>query len=800
MRRPLPIYAVIPELKDAVRSTGLAVLEAPPGAGKTTRVPPALLDMVPGKILMLEPRRLAARAAAERIAEEGGWDLGSTVGYRVRGDAKVSSATRIEVLTEGILTRMIQSDPGLDGIGAVIFDEFHERSLQADLGLALALELRDALRPDLMVIVMSATLDGAAVAYLMGGAPVIRSEGRAFPVETRWRDTPIPPRTRIEDLVTPAIHTALTETEGGILVFLPGEGEIRRVAGALGDVPGAEVLPLFGAMKLADQRRAVRPLTGARKIVLATSIAETSLTIEDIRVVIDAGLARRARYDLGSGMARLVTETVTKAEADQRRGRAGRVAEGICYRLWTKGQDGAMAPFPPAEIEAADLAPFALEIAQWGTSEADLRLLTPPPEGTLAEARSVLTGLGALQDGQITDHGRALAALPVHPRLAHMLDRAGAGAAPLAALLSDRDPLRGEVDLSRRLKAIAGDGPDTRLPAFGRIRAEAKRLAKGLSRGDLGPAQAAALAYPDRVGLRRPGDDPRWLLSGGKGVKMDPGDPMAGARLIVVTDTDGHPRDATIRQAIEISEAELRDIYGAQIRWTETCRWSKRRGRVEATREERFGAVALARQTWTDAPEDAVALAMLDGVRGLGLRPEPAAARFRARVELARGAGADLPDISDGALLNGLEGWLLPHLSGVKSASDWAGFKLLGPFQAMLTWDQVQTLDRTVPAKFTTPLGRAVPIDYSGGQPEIAVKLQELFGLSAHPLVAGQPLRLSLLSPAGRPVQVTTDLPGFWATSYADVRKDMRGRYPKHPWPEDPASAAPTTRAKRKGQ
>ncbi len=800
MRRPLPIDAVLPEVLAAIRSAGLAVLEAPPGAGKTTRVPPALLDLVEGRILMLEPRRLAARAAAERIAEEGAWSLGREVGFRVRGEAKTSAETRIEVVTEGILTRMIQSDPELKGISAVIFDEFHERSLQADLGLALALEVRDTLRPDLAIIVMSATLDGAAVAALLGDAPVIRAEGRAFPVDTRWLEKPLAPKARLEDTVSPLIRRALSETDGGVLVFLPGEGEIRRVVGALGQILGAEILPLYGAMKLTDQRRAVRPLDGARKIVLATSIAETSLTIEDIRVVIDAGLARRARYDPGSGMARLVTEKVTRAEADQRRGRAGRVAEGVCYRLWTKGQEGALAAFPPAEIEAADLAPFALELAQWGTPEGDLRLLTPPPEATLAEAREVLSGLGALHGRAITDHGRRLATMPVHPRLAHMLDRAGAGAAPLAALLSDRDPLRGSVDLARRLRALSGEGPDARLPAFGRIRAEAKRLAKGLDPGDLSPAEAAALAYPDRIGLRRPGDDPRWLLSGGKGAAMAQDDPMAGARLIVVTDTDGHPREAKIRQAIEITEAQLRAVLGDQIGWVEICRWSKRDGRVEAVQEERFGAIALNRQVWRDAPPDAVAEAMLDGVRALGLRPSAAAERFRARVALARSGGADLPDLGDTALMDRHEHWLLPHLGATRTGEDWAGFDLLPAFRAMLDWGQTQVLDQMAPAKFTTPLGRSVPIDYGGGQPEIQVKLQELFGVSTHPMVAGQPLRIALLSPAGRPVQVTTDLPRFWATSYADVRKDMRGRYPKHPWPEDPASAVPTTRAKPKRQ
>ncbi len=519
----LPVTHVLPALRDALRARGMAVLQAPPGAGKTTLVPLDLLAarLFPGRIVMLEPRRLAARAAAERMAETLGEAVGQRVGYRIRGEAKVSSTTRIEVVTEGILTRMIQSDAELPGVSCVIFDEFHERSLQADLGLALALEVRGAIRPDLALLVMSATLDAAPVAALMGDAPMITAEGRAFPVETRWLPRPVDASLRFEAAMAGLIRQAVEEVpEGGVLAFLPGEGEIRRAEGLLKGLKGCEIRPLFGAMEFAAQRAALAPATpGVRKIVLATSIAETSLTIPDIRVVVDGGRARRARFDPGSGMSRLVTERVTRAEAEQRRGRAGRVAAGVCYRLWTKGEEGALAAFPPPEMAAADLAPLALELAQWGSDA--LLFLTPPPAGPLAEARALLQGLGALEGSRITDHGRALAALPLHPRIAHMLAVAGPGAATLAALLEERDPLRGAgPDLLLRLKAVERPPAEAHRPTIERIRTEAKRLARAAPKGSqagLSPAQMAALAYPDRVGLRRKGDAPRYLLSGGKG-------------------------------------------------------------------------------------------------------------------------------------------------------------------------------------------------------------------------------------------------------------------------------------------
>ncbi|MFN4156390.1 MAG: ATP-dependent helicase HrpB [Paracoccaceae bacterium] len=799
---PLPIDEVIPALQAAMAARGMAVLQAPPGAGKTTRVPIALLAQVTGRILMLEPRRLATRAAAARMAETLGEPLGQTVGYRIRGESKTSATTRIEVVTEGILTRMIQSDAELPGVGLIIFDEFHERSLQADLGLALTLEIRGALRPDLQLLVMSATLDAAPVAALMGAAPLITSAGSAFQVETRWLPRPPDASLRYEAVVAGLIRQALEEVpQGDVLAFLPGEGEIRRVEAQLQGMPGLAIRPLFGAMEFAAQQAALAPAPG-RKLVLATSIAETSLTIPGVRVVVDGGRARRGRFDPPSGMSRLVTERVTKAEAEQRRGRAGRVAPGVCYRLWTRGEEGGMAAFPPAEIEAADLTPLALELALWGA--ADLPFLTPPHPGVLAEAQGLLQGLGALDaKGGITAHGRALAALPLHPRLAHMLVVAGPKAARLAALLAERDPLRGAgADLLARLKAIDRPPPEAHRATLERIRAEARRLARMVPTSqmpDLSPAQMAALAYPDRIGLRRAGDAPRWVLSGGKGAAMAAGQPLSAAQLIVATDLDGDPREAQLRQAVAITEAELRALYADQIVWCDVCEWSRRDGKVLARKQERFGALVLAERTWPDAPPRALARAALDGLRQIGLPWTAAARRLRARLALAR--GGDWPELDDESLLASAEDWLLPHLSGKHSEAELRALDLTEPLKALIGWDRMAQTDAQVPGSYETPLGRKVPIDYDGDHPSIELRLQELFGVTRHPTVGGArlPLRITLLSPGQRPVQVTLDLPGFWANSYADVRKDMRGQYPRHPWPEDPTLAAPTLRAKPRG-
>ena len=805
----LPIHAALDDLIQALRSRGRAVLQAPPGAGKTTVVPLAMMQagLTDGRILMLEPRRLAARAAAERMAETLGEPVGQIVGYRVRGESKLSKSTRIEVVTEGILTRRIQQDPELAGVGAVIFDEFHERSLNADLGLALCLEVAGALRDDLMLVAMSATLDAGPVAALMD-APMITSEGRSYPVETRWLDRPLGPKSRIPEATADLVVQAVKETEGGVLVFLPGEGEIRRVEGLLnGRLPdGCVMRPLFGVMDFAAQRAAIQPATSGRKIVLATSIAETSLTIQDIRVVVDAGRARRSRFDPASGMSRLVTERVTKAEATQRAGRAGRVAEGTCYRLWTRGEEGGLQPFPPAEIESADLSGLVLELAQWGADPADLPLLTQPNAGSYAEATALLKMLGALDgNGRITEHGQKITRLPLHPRLAHMLTVAGRDAAPLAALLADRDPLRGApVDLSLRVEAIR----DTRRfmeernyqphrATLERIKQEAKRLSKDApeARG-LSLPEMAALAYPDRIGARRKGTAPRYLMSGGNGAVLDEADPSANAPFLVITDVDGDRREARIRQAIEIRQSDLRALFEDRIAWQDICEWSPREGRVIARKQERLGAIALDDRIWQDPDPDLVARAMLDGVRQLPLPWTDAARRFAARVELARPQDPSLPSMKDADLLADAEEWLLPYLTGVKTSAAWKNFDMLPALRARLDYAQMQALDQKTPAHFTTPLGRQIPIDYSGEHPEIELRLQEMFGQTTHPTVAGQPLRVTLLSPARRPVQTTMDIPGFWDSSYEDVRKDMRGRYPKHPWPDDPRQADPTLRVK----
>jgi ATP-dependent helicase HrpB len=821
----LPIEPVLPELAAALRAQGRAVLQAPPGAGKTTRVPLYLLeqDLCPGRILMLEPRRVAARAAAERLASEIGERPGGRVGYRIRGESV--PGTRIEVVTEGILTRMIQSAPDLPGIGCVIFDEFHERALQADLGLALAIEARGALRPDLNLLVMSATLDAAPVAELMGGAPVITAEGRAFPVETLWLDRPwgrtADGPAAFAAAVADLTLRALAETGGGVLVFLPGAPEIGRVERLLAPRLGSEVAlqPLHGGLPFARQRAALEPLADRRKLVLATAIAETSLTIPDVRVVVDAGRSRRARFDPGSGMTRLVTERVTRAEAEQRRGRAGRVAPGRCYRLWTRGEEGALAAFPPPEIASADLAGLALELALWGAADASgMAFLTPPPEAALAEARALLADLGALDArGRITDHGRALARLPVHPRLGHMLAEgarqgAGALAADLAALVEARDPLRGQggrppADLTLRLAALRDPGRAPDRGAVEAIRTEAarlRRLVPGRSGPGLSPGALLSLAYPDRIGQRRPGDRPRYLLSGGKGAHLPDDDPLAAVPMLVAADLDGDPREALIRLALPVAESEIRDLHADRIRRVQSCEWSRRDRAVRARDRLMLGALALEDRPWRDAPADAVAAALIEGIRDLGpdVLPWTRPARlFAARVEWLRAQGEDLPDCSEAGLMATLGDWLAPHLAGMTRAEDLARLDLLAALRARLDWPALQRLDRLAPEAITAPTGTRLPVDYSGAQPSVAVRLQEMFGLTEHPAIgpARVPLLLELLSPAQRPVQTTADLPGFWASSYADVRRDLRGRYPRHPWPEDPAAAEPTRRTKPRG-
>lgn len=804
----LPIDAVLPDMIDALRRKGRVVLQAPPGAGKTTRVPLAMLDanLTTGKILMLEPRRLAARAAAERMAETLGEAVGGTVGYRIRGISKVSKATRIEVVTEGILTRMLQDQPDLPNIGAVIFDEFHERSLNADLGLALCLEVAGALRDDLLLVTMSATLDAGPIAEVMD-APIVTSEGRSFEVTPHWLDKPLSKTIRFEQAVADTTLSALNENTGSVLVFLPGEGEIRRVHSLLEHQVASDVAlaPLFGAMDFAAQREAIAPAKQGRKIVLATSIAETSLTIPDIKVVVDGGKSRRARFDPASGMSRLMTERVTRAEATQRAGRAGRVQSGDCYKVWTRGEDGALAAYPPAEIDAGDLTGFALELAVWGSGPEALQFVTPPHAGRLAEAQAVLRMLGGLDaKGRITSHGRALSRYPLHPRLAHMIETAGSNAAEVAALLAERDPLRGvSVDLNLRIQALRDPkrfGDAVNRGALERIKVETKRLAKRAptSKRSFSLAEHAALAYPDRIGLRRTGDAPRFVLSGGKGAIMPPEDALGGHRLIVATDLDGDPREARIRQAVPLAESELRNLFNDQIEWQNICLWSRREGRVLTRTQERFGSLVLDDRSWSDAPDEDIAVAMLEGIRQLGLKLSKSARRFIARSKLM--SDVSFPSVDENHLLETLEDWLLPHINGVRSTADWKAFDVIQALRARLNWDQTQTLDRAAPGKFETPLGRSIPIDYSGAQPQIALRIQEVFGVTRHPMIGREPLQITLLSPAQKPVQITTDLPRFWATSYADVRKDMRGSFPRHPWPEDPTQEDPTLRAKRRKQ
>ncbi|SDD82748.1 ATP-dependent helicase HrpB [Paracoccus isoporae] len=796
----LPIDDALPALCRAMADHGRAVLVAPPGAGKTTRVPLALMDRIGGRIVMLEPRRLAARAAAERLAEGLGQRPGEDVGFRIRGEAV--PGRRIEVVTEGILTRMLQSDPSLEGVGCVIFDEFHERSLNADLGLALVWESRGALRDDLALLVMSATLDAGPVAALLDDAPVIESLGRAFPVETRYLPRPLPAQARFDLEAARLIAEAEAETRddpgGTILAFLPGEGEIRRVAARLADLP-VEIVPLYGAMDFKAQRAALSPPGAVRRIVLATAIAETSLTIPGVRVVVDGGRARRARFDPGTGMSRLVTERVSRAEAEQRRGRAGRVAPGISYRMWARAEEGALPEFAPPEIAVADLSGLALELANWGSDGSDLAFLTPPPDAAMGEARALLRDLGALDaQDRITAHGRALAALPVHPRLAHMLAVAGRQAAELAALIGDRDPLRDAgADLALRLRALRDPARhDKARGALERVRQEAGRLRRMVrDRPEMSPGAMAAHAYPDRIGLRRAGEQPRYLLSGGRGAVLAEGDTLAAERLIVVTDLDGAGRESRIRLALPVSEAELRALFADRIETVEAVEWDARQGRILARLRERLGALTLSERNLDAPDEGAIAQAAWDGVRAEGLFWTAKAARLRARIALLQ----DGPDVSDAALLADGD-WLMPFLGRVRHRGDLRGLDLTQPLLNLLGWEGQQALNLLAPAHFTTPLGRQVPIDYDAETPSISLRLQELFGVTTHPVVGGQALRITLLSPGQKPIAVTTDLPGFWAGSYAEVRKEMRGRYPKHPWPEDPTEADPTLRAKPRGR
>jgi ATP-dependent helicase HrpB len=810
----LPIHEVLPALKASLNAATSAVLVAPPGAGKTTVVPLALLGEPwtgGGKLIVLEPRRLAARAAAARMADTLGEPVGETVGFRVRLQSKVSARTRIEVVTEGVFTRMILDDPALEGVAGVLFDEFHERSLDADLGLALARDAQGLLREDLRILVMSATLDGARVARLLGEAPVVESQGRQYPVETRYlgRD----PALRIEDQVARAILTALAETTGSLLVFLPGQGEIRRVEQRLAErLRDSAVLiaPLYGALDPRAQDLAIAPAApGRRKVVLATAIAETSLTLEGVRVVIDCGLSRTPRYEPARGLTRLETVRVSQASADQRRGRAGRTSAGVCYRLWDEPETRALPAFTRPEILETDLSRLALDLARWGARDASgLAFLDPPPDAAMREARSLLARLGVLDaHGDLTAHGRAVAGLPLPPRLAHMVllgARTGSGlrAARLAALLTEQGLAGDAVDLRERLTRLERDGSprarDARALADRWARAAGPRAAGAppLSDGLL-----LAQAYPERLAKARGGGGEFQLVSG-RGVYLEPGQALARERWLAVAELGGGEARDRILSAIPIDETELLVAFEDQIE-TEDLLQTDANGRLSARRVSRLGRIVV-QERRIDRPDPAlVAAALLAQVRAGGLGDLPwteAADRFRARVAFLRALdGESWPDLSDAALSARAEDWLAPLLGGRARLADVDPQALDASVRGLLAWDLRRELDNQCPEAWGAPTGTRLAIDYGAeGGPRAQVRVQELFGLTTHPTIAGGRIRLTLalLSPARRPIQTTRDLPGFWRGSWADVRKEMRGRYPKHPWPEDPSQALPTTRVK----
>jgi ATP-dependent helicase HrpB len=831
MRLPaLPIDAVIPDLLAALNDHPNAVLQAPPGAGKTTRVPLALLDQpwrVDGRIIMLEPRRLAARSAALRLAASLDENVGQRAGYRVRLDSRVSAATRIEVVTEGLFLRRLQADPGLDGVAAVLFDEIHERSLDGDLALAFCLQAQALLRPDLRLVAMSATLDAAPLARLMGDCPLLQSDGRLFPVETRHAEPPT--GERLEDWTARTVRRLLAEEEGSILVFLPGGGEIRRVERQLAALrlpAGTVVTPLHGDLSLEAQEAAIRPAApGQRKIVLATSIAETSLTIEGVRIVVDSGLSRLGRFDPRSGMGRLETVRVSRAAADQRRGRAGRLEPGLCVRLWSAESDRALPAFAPPEIQRADLAPLALELAAWGVDDAaDLPWLDAPPAAGLSQARALLQQLGALDTaGRITPHGRAMTELGVHPRLAHMV-LAGAArglgrlASRLAALLSERDVLRGpsrDIDLRTRLDLLTA--PEGRFDIDRGSLHRIRELSRQIERQAAIPANTGivdsadtglllALAYPDRIGQSRAGAVGQFRLANGRGAVVDQTDPLATAEYLVVADLDGQGSTARIFLAAPIAASDIAELFAENIRTETIVAWDGREEAVLARRRQRLFELTLKDEVIPKPPAELALTAMLGGIRTLGLTAlpwTPDLESWRQRVAfLGRLSGDTWPAMDEDSLLQTLESWLAPWLDGVTRRSHLDRINLSAALTGMLDWPARQTLERLVPTHLDVPSGSRIPVDYSGEEPVLAVRLQEMFGLAETPRVADGrvPMLLHLLSPARRPVQVTRDLASFWANTYREVKKDLAGRYPKHYWPDNPLIAEPTARAKRRGQ
>ena len=793
------------------------MLVAPPGAGKTTVVPLALMDepwAQAGKILVLEPRRLAARAAAERMASTLGERAGDTVGYRVRMQSKVSARTRVEILTEGVFTRMILDDPSLDGVAAVLFDEFHERSLDADLGLALALQSQAILRSDLKLVVMSATLDAAPVARLMDDAPMVESQGRMFPVETRHLGRDV--RAPMEDQVARAVAKALAEEPGSLLVFLPGQGEIRRVERLLAERikdPAVDLAPLYGALDFAEQARAIAPApAGRRKVVLATSIAETSLTIEGVRVVVDCGLSRVPRFEPASGLTRLETVRVTRAAADQRRGRAGRTGPGVCYRLWDEAETRALVPFGRPEILETDLSGLALDLARWGAKDpTELAFLDLPPAAAFKEARTLLGRLEALDaDGALTPHGRILSELPLPPRLAHMLVKgaeAGAAvrAAHVAVVLTERGLGGQDVDLRHRLESLARD----RSPRARDARALAERWARSAGGPRAGAAEVddallLAEAYPERIAKAR-GKPGEFLLASGRGVFLEPTDALARETWLAVGELGGGAARDRILLAAPLDETALEAEFAGRLASEEAIDIEPS-GRLRAKRRLKLGALIVEERVLDKLPEGAMAKALLGQARRQGLASLPwsaGAQSLRARVAFLRGLEPDAwPDLSDEALMATAEDWLLPLLDGRSALKDVGSAALTDALDALIGWEGQRRLDREAPERWATPAGSRLAIDYAAeGGPRLEVRVQELFGLAQHPTLANGrvPLTLALLSPAHRPIQVTKDLPGFWKGSWKEVRTEMKGRYPKHVWPEDPAAAAPTTRAKPRG-
>jgi ATP-dependent helicase HrpB len=837
----LPIDVVLPALRQALVERDEAVLEAPPGAGKTTRVPLALLQepwLAGQTILMLEPRRLAARAAAERLASELGEKVGETVGYRIRLESKVGPDTRIEVVTEGILTRRLQEDPSLEGVGLLIFDEYHERSLDADLALALSLNGRALFRDEqpLKILLMSATLEGERLSSLLDDAPVISSEGRMFPVTMQW-GRPFQPGEFIEPRVVQTVLDALGNEAGSLLVFLPGQAEIRRVnqqlADALGERSDVMLCPLHGELDLSAQRAAIEPApSGKRKVVLATNIAETSLTIEGVRVVVDAGLARVPRFDPGSGMTRLDTQRISRASATQRAGRAGRLEPGVCYRLWSEAQHDQLAAYGTAEILQADLAGLALQLARWGVEPAQLVWLDTPPAAAYAQAQDLLGRLGALtrqagEDWKLRTHGQAMAEVPAHPRIAHLLLRGqalglGALACDVAALLGERDILRGAgADLHSRLTLLAGT------ERAGRGAQGGVQRAKQLSRQYRGYIKGAstqpvsdpdhprwlgallALAYPDRVAQQRKAGGAEYRLANGRAALFAEPDALMKEPWLVIADLGSRQgqREERIYLAAEFDPALFDSVLSEQVTTFDQLDWDEREGVFRAERQRKAGELIISREPLTGLDDSARSQALLALVRrkGLELLPwTPELRQWQARVgllrqlDLERQDGSEWPDVSNEALLARLEHWLMPYLGKVTRLSHFGNLDVSSILHNLLPWPLPQRLDEQAPHHLSVPSGSSVRLDYSEIPPILAVRLQELFGLSDTPRIAGgrQVVKLHLLSPARRPVQVTQDLANFWRSTYAEVKKDLKGRYPKHYWPDDPLIAEPTARIK----